>query len=195
MNSIGEKIKEARKAKGLTQDELAKRLGVNRVAISNYEKGKNNPTHENLIKLSDILDVQLLESAKNIYKTVPFLGSSDSEVPQGKHNMTIKANIGVDDRIYKDGMYAIEATNDAMSPKINSGNVVYCSPRDFINSGDIVHYSVNGESGIRKYCINEAGTVVALIPINPEFDIKTLDEYDIVNLKISKVVGAVDTNF
>ena len=37
---IGQKIKEARIAKGMTQEELGKILGVQRSAIAKYEKGR-----------------------------------------------------------------------------------------------------------------------------------------------------------
>ncbi|MEC0140436.1 helix-turn-helix transcriptional regulator [Paenibacillus macerans] len=40
MNVMGTRIKELRLQKGLTQDELAEILGVNRANISNYERGQ-----------------------------------------------------------------------------------------------------------------------------------------------------------
>ncbi|BCD61726.1 repressor LexA [Nitratiruptor phage NrS-5] len=53
----GEIIRRAREKKGLSQEELAKILGVSRVAITNYELEKNPPTYENVKKLSEILDI------------------------------------------------------------------------------------------------------------------------------------------
>ncbi|CAM3935072.1 MULTISPECIES: helix-turn-helix domain-containing protein [Paenibacillus] len=40
MNIMGSRIKELRLQKGMTQDELAERLGVNRANVSNYERGQ-----------------------------------------------------------------------------------------------------------------------------------------------------------
>lgn len=51
-------IKELRLKKGWSQDELAERLGMNRVNISNYERGiiKSIPS-STLKKLADVFDV------------------------------------------------------------------------------------------------------------------------------------------
>ncbi|MFY4785983.1 S24 family peptidase, partial [Aliarcobacter butzleri] len=70
--------------------------------------------------------------------------------------------------IYREGMYCVVADGDSMSPKINNGDIVYCDPQKQIDSGNIVHYWIDGESGIKRYKINEAGTIITLIPINTE---------------------------
>lgn len=53
---VGELIRKARKAKGLTQQELAERLVLSQNTISDYESGKQNLTIETLQKVSDALD-------------------------------------------------------------------------------------------------------------------------------------------
>jgi len=191
---IGDKIKIARKNKGMSQDDLAKLLGVNRVSISNYEKGKNNPTHANLLRLSDILGVELLETTTALSKLIPLIGLASCGVPKD-YNLTNYDTVPIDDKLFKDGMYAVEAEGDSMTPKINDRNIVYCSPNDDINNGNIVHYTFNGESGIKKYKINEAQNLISLIPLNSDYDIVTIDEYDSKDLRMSKVVGVVDTDF
>ncbi|MBO0953122.1 helix-turn-helix transcriptional regulator [Fibrella forsythiae] len=52
-------IREARKAKGLTQEELGERLGVTKAAINSYETGKQNLTVVTLQKLSIALGESL----------------------------------------------------------------------------------------------------------------------------------------
>lgn len=49
-------LKELRKDKNLTQDQLGKLIGVSKVSISNYENGIQKPTIENLVLLSKVLD-------------------------------------------------------------------------------------------------------------------------------------------
>ncbi|OBZ13320.1 helix-turn-helix domain-containing protein [Bacillus sp. FJAT-26390] len=58
MNTLGQRIKELRTKKGWAQDELAERMGMNRVNISNYEldKIKNVPS-ETLKKFADVFGV------------------------------------------------------------------------------------------------------------------------------------------
>ena len=49
----------ARKAKHFTQEDLGKLVNVQKAAISKYEKGYIQPSHEILIKLSEALDVSV----------------------------------------------------------------------------------------------------------------------------------------
>lgn len=60
---INEKLAELRKAKGLTQKELAETLHVSRQAISRWEVGTAAPSLDNLVRLSKIYDIPLDELA------------------------------------------------------------------------------------------------------------------------------------
>lgn len=59
MALIGEKIKEARTKKKMTQQELADLLNISRSAISNWENGRNYPDLDTIVHLSDILEISL----------------------------------------------------------------------------------------------------------------------------------------
>ena len=59
MALIGEKIKEARAKKKMTQQELADLLNISRSAISNWENGRNYPDLDTIVHLSDILEISL----------------------------------------------------------------------------------------------------------------------------------------
>ena len=56
---VGQLIREARQKKGLTQPELAERLGVTKGAVSAYETGKQNLTLGTLQKVAVALDIPL----------------------------------------------------------------------------------------------------------------------------------------
>lgn len=56
---FSERLKELRKQAHLTQVELAKRLGIGQSSYADWERGKKNPTQENLIKLAQILNVSV----------------------------------------------------------------------------------------------------------------------------------------
>lgn len=43
MSTIAERIKEVRKAQGLTQQKFADRIGIKQNTIATYEMGRNNP--------------------------------------------------------------------------------------------------------------------------------------------------------
>lgn len=54
---IGAKIVELRKAKGLTQDDLANELGLSRTSILNIERGRHRTTTETLYAVCMLLGV------------------------------------------------------------------------------------------------------------------------------------------
>lgn len=57
-NKVGNSIKEARKAKGLTQKDLAKLLECSHTTISKYEQGEiENMPRPRMQKMADILEV------------------------------------------------------------------------------------------------------------------------------------------
>lgn len=54
---IGYRIKEARKSKGLSQQQLGDMLGVSKVSVCGYETGTRIPTLDNFVQLIEILDL------------------------------------------------------------------------------------------------------------------------------------------
>lgn len=79
-NKFGETIVLLRKEKGMTQKELADKLGVTDKAVSRWETGKNYPDIETLKKLAEVLevsvnellqgDIKLAENKKNKKKKI-----------------------------------------------------------------------------------------------------------------------------
>ena len=68
---IGNRIKEARENKGLTQTELGHLIGVTGSAITNYEKEVSHPKEAILYKLLDILEVDPNFLFQDVCKTNP----------------------------------------------------------------------------------------------------------------------------
>lgn len=54
---IGSRIRNYRHAAGMSQKELAKKLGVSNSRVSNWEQGVNRPDTDMLVKLCDALSV------------------------------------------------------------------------------------------------------------------------------------------
>ena len=50
------KLAEKRKEKGFTQEELAKKLGLNNKTISRYERGERNPSLDAIGRIAEVLD-------------------------------------------------------------------------------------------------------------------------------------------
>jgi len=62
---LGERLYELRKGRGLSQEELAERLGISRQAISKWECGESLPDTDNLIAISRLYGVSLDELVGN----------------------------------------------------------------------------------------------------------------------------------
>lgn len=59
MKALGTKISELRKARGMTQDELADKMGVSPQAVSKWENDLSMPDLPVLIELSDFFHISL----------------------------------------------------------------------------------------------------------------------------------------
>ena len=77
---ISDNIKKYRKENGLSQDELAEKLGVSRQSISLWETGQTQPTIENIIALARIFNV----STDAILDNVGGANVPEEEVPAKK---------------------------------------------------------------------------------------------------------------
>ena len=76
MRDIGKNIRSARVRKKMTQDALAEKLYVARQTVSNYETGHSRPDVEVLMKIAEILAVDIQE-----------LLYGPAEKPEKKHAM------------------------------------------------------------------------------------------------------------
>lgn len=56
---FSEQLKQARKERNLTQEDLAEKLGVSRQSVSKWESGSGYPETEKLIALAKLLEVSL----------------------------------------------------------------------------------------------------------------------------------------
>lgn len=61
MNEVGERIKQARTSKGITQKELAERIGVTQQNLAQYERGKRNPKIKTIKRFAQALNIPLME--------------------------------------------------------------------------------------------------------------------------------------
>lgn len=76
---IGKKIMELRKKKGLSQEELAEKVGVARQTISKWELGETSPDLKQAKELSEIFNVSLDELVSNDIKNILIEKTSNTE--------------------------------------------------------------------------------------------------------------------
>ena len=56
---FSERLKDLRKQAGLTQVDVAEKLGISQPAYASWERGVKKPTQENLVKIAQILNVSV----------------------------------------------------------------------------------------------------------------------------------------
>ncbi len=57
--TVGERLKNLRKQKGLSQQELSRQIGINRSTYARYETDDNQADYETLQKLADFFDTSI----------------------------------------------------------------------------------------------------------------------------------------
>lgn len=174
---IGNNIKRARELKGLTQDELAKRMGYkSRSTIARIENGDNDVSQSKLKKFADILDVSidfLLDDGNKKLQIphargvrIPILGRVVAGIPleaitdiEGYEEITPKmASLGE--------YFALKIKGHSMEPQILDGDIVICKCQSDVESGNIAIVLVNGDEATCKQ-IKKSPEGVTLIGFNP----------------------------
>lgn len=56
---FSERLKNLRKQAHLTQVDVAEKLGISQPAYASWERGAKKPTHDNLVKIAQILNVSV----------------------------------------------------------------------------------------------------------------------------------------
>lgn len=89
--SFGNKIKELRKQAGLSQQELAEKLGVTQKSICNYENDTRFPKGQNVIKgLADIFGVTVDYLLENTDKKDVDFSNEDNFISSAKQEFGYK---------------------------------------------------------------------------------------------------------
>ena len=159
---IGKKIMELRKKNGLSQEELAEKIGVARQTISKWELGETSPDLKQAKELSKIFNVSLDELADNDIKDILIEKTSNTEKLSGIILKLIKFMI----------IFIIVAPILLITLRIvfkniyehNSGRLmntsISCTLHDKSYSYEFVYYENNGqikEAGGDGYLANITG--------------------------------------
>jgi len=81
---ISTSIQRRRKAKGYTQKDLGKKLGVSQVMVSRWENGEENFTIATLAKISKVLELELSNPLENQEKLLRVAEDSSPEYSSSK---------------------------------------------------------------------------------------------------------------
>lgn len=102
MKEYAKRLRALRKEKGLTQQDVADRLRVNKQTISGYERGIRKPDFEKLDELADLFDVSIAY----------LVGSQEDRGAYPRHDYEVQADDGswiLVEAAYKKAPEAIQA--------------------------------------------------------------------------------------
>lgn len=110
-----DRLRKLRTESGMTQEELAQRLGLTKPAVSAYERGTNKPRFDALDNLAEIFDVDINY----------LLGNTDQRTPYPKHYIAQEDPPAHEDYLdfdmmFKQGSFFVENT-DQRNKKLDSG--------------------------------------------------------------------------
>ncbi|MBR5662775.1 MAG: helix-turn-helix transcriptional regulator [Bacilli bacterium] len=156
---IGNKISELRKKKGLSQEELAEKIGVARQTISKWELGETSPDIKQSKELSKIFNVSLDELTDNDIKDILVEKTSNTEKLSGIILKLLKFLI-----IFMIALPVILITARIIAKNIhekNSGRLmqvsIKCNLHDEEYGYEFLYYETTGEikeAGGDGYLIN-----------------------------------------
>jgi transcriptional regulator with XRE-family HTH domain len=90
-------IRQLRRSKNWTQDDLADRLGVKKQMVSHYETGTNKPNVEKLKQIAEIFDVEL---STLLSESIVSKAESDSWAQKTVDSMQNRINALEEDKKY-----------------------------------------------------------------------------------------------
>ena len=167
--NFSESLKKLRRQKGLTQEDLAEKMGMAKSSISMYETGNRKPSFEALEAFADFFNVNmnvLTGDKKEKGIKIPILGRVVAGIPieaitdiDGYEEITPKlAATG--------SFFALHIKGDSMSPYMLPNDIVIVRCQEDVECGDIAIILVNGDEATVKK-VQKAKEGITLIGMNP----------------------------
>ncbi len=180
---LNNNVKHLRNIKGISQQSLADKIGVDRSTISRIENGEIETTIDNAIKLAKVLNVDLNELvAKDLIAfdnasiidissdtiQIPVLGSIKAGTPiEAQEDILEYVDIPKDWTKGGKQFYGLKISGDSMYPKYNENDIVIFERiEDFVSAQKKdCAVMVNGfDATFKNVTITENG--ITLVPLN-----------------------------
>lgn len=190
------RIKDLRKAMGLSQKELADKLFVNQTAVSQWERGVTSPNPQTMIALSKLFNVTtdyLLGQTKktpdfsevdNIisfagFKQIPIIGTIACGEPiLAEENIEGYTNVELN--IHAD--FALRCKGDSMAPKFLDGDIVLIRQQPVVENGQIAAVLIGSEATLKRVYVNPHDILLA--PENLNYQPMIYQEEEMSNIRI-----------
>lgn len=210
LSLIGRRIKEIRKEKDMTLEDVAKRIGVAKSTIQRYEAGlisspkqpvlaamakAFNIKEEWLCGMSDDKEEQIEEAFDDGMVPVPVLG----EVSAGTGKCATDNITGYifeeKDSMAGDCEYVyLKVTGDSMYPEFKEGDLVFVKCQPSVESGSYAVVMVDSELGMVKRVIY-GKDFVELQSVNPMYPPKRFENEDVLRVRVFGLVKGMKRVF
>lgn len=177
MPNFSHTLASLRKAKGLTQQELSRILGLSPSSISMYERGEREPSFETMEALADFFNVDMnylmsgLPSVAIPYSSSEHLAPILGRIPAGYPCFAASEIEGYSPIDYADteNYFWLRVSGDSMvNAHIFDGDLVLIRRQDCADDGQIVAARVNGDEATLKR-FRRSGDTVMLVPENSKY--------------------------
>lgn len=193
--TLGERIREEREKRGLSQADLGRRVGISQVTVNKIETGKTVKSKW-LPELMSVLSIPFTGSLPEapVEGAVEDLALLRQTLPQdipvkgvavGGNDADFSFNGSVSDYVRRppglmkaNGIYAVHVVSDSMSPRYSPGDLLFVSALRAPAIGDDVVVEMHSEEdgspgkGFIKRLVKRSGSVVKLHQFNPDADIE-----------------------
>lgn len=192
------RLKEARKAKGLTQVEVSKIIGISQNGYSDWETGKNRVDAVSLNKLADLYGVSVdylvggREAPTDTVLRIPVLGSVPAGIPlEAIEDIIdweeIPQSLASGEKEY----FALQVEGDSMYPDYLPGDIVIVQKTPVCASGDDCVVYVNGyDATLKQVKLDEKHGTLTIVPKNPSYPPRTFSKEEIQSLPVT-IAGVV----
>ena len=151
--SFSELLKQCRKKQGISQAELASKLGVTQQAVGKWESGKSSPDPSTVARIAELLNTTA-DYLLGLYRPVSnvsapeerFFGSySESLIPvigtvkAGYGALAFEEDYGQEYARVKDpsNYFYLVVRGDSMEPRIQDGDLALVHKQDTLENGDL----------------------------------------------------------
>ena len=204
MLEIGKKIKEIRENKNISQEELAKKLGVSEATIANYEAERRTLTVEKLQNILFCLETNLADflnegsfsktNSRNI-KKIPIISRVNAGLKVFE-NDDILDYLEISLSLCNEVNYATFVKGDSMEPKILDNDLILVHQTSTLNNGNIGLFKIGEEILCRKFFSNPITKEIVLKSLNKKYDPIYIEKNNKNNFSIlGKVICKIDYNF
>lgn len=158
--SVGDRIRELRRAQGLSQDQLAEMANLNRVTVARYESGRIEPGAQALIRIAAAMDVSVdellgLESGGDqdsvflriVKAAVPIVGSIACGVPITAVE-NIEGYVNLPEGVQAD--FALRCSGDSMVPTLMDRDLVLIRQQEDVPDGRIAAVLIGQDATLKR---------------------------------------------